>query len=130
MFGRVLGGKEHRKMKMPVGPRSRAKSYDSRPMRQGNCETERRNVRVLSRRLPIPNRYLPGAGPGFLNDVRLPANQVDSFATVLFVLGMQDRPAELADASHDRTGLDLEAESLPKRIDCLRKKRAATGARQ
>ena len=52
------------------------------------------------------------------------------FATVLFVLGMQDRLAELADASHDRTGLDLEAESLPKRIDSPRKKRAATGARQ
>lgn len=47
------------------------------------------------------------------------------FATVLFVLGMHDRLAELADASHDRTGLDLEAESLPKRIDSPRKKRAA-----
>jgi hypothetical protein len=52
------------------------------------------------------------------------------FATVLFVLGMQDRLAELADASHDRTGLDLEAESLPKRIHSPRKKRAATGVRQ
>jgi hypothetical protein len=79
MFGRVLGGKEHRKLKMPVGPRSRAKSYDSQPLRQGNCEPERRNVRVLSRRLPIPTRYLPGAGPGFLKDVRLPANQVGIF---------------------------------------------------
>src|SRR5271157_3079385 len=30
------------------------------------------------------------------------------FSTVLFILGMQEHLAELADASHDRTGLDLE----------------------
>jgi len=52
------------------------------------------------------------------------------FATILFVLGMNDRLAELADASHDRTGLNLEAESLPKRIDSPRRKRAATGISQ
>ena len=46
------------------------------------------------------------------------------FATVIFVLGMHDRLAELVDATHDRTGLDLEAESLPKRIDSPRGKRA------
>ena len=51
-------------------------------------------------------------------------------ATVLFILGMQDRLAELADASHDGTGLDLETESLPKRIDGPRRKRATTGASQ
>jgi transcriptional regulator with XRE-family HTH domain len=38
------------------------------------------------------------------------------FATVLFILGMQDRLADLVDASHDRVGLDLQAESLPQRI--------------
>lgn len=52
------------------------------------------------------------------------------FATVLFVLGMQDRLAEVADASHDLIGLDLEAESLPKRIDSPRRKRVATGISQ
>jgi transcriptional regulator with XRE-family HTH domain len=46
-------------------------------------------------------------------------------ATVLFILGMQDRLAELADASHDRTGLDLADEFLPKRIDGPRRKRVA-----
>ena len=46
------------------------------------------------------------------------------FATVIFVLGMHDRLAELVDATHDRTGLDLEAEFLPKRIDSPRGKRA------
>jgi transcriptional regulator with XRE-family HTH domain len=52
------------------------------------------------------------------------------FATVLFVLGMSERLAELADASHDRMGLDLEAESLPKRIDSPRKNRITTGISQ
>ena len=37
-------------------------------------------------------------------------------ATVLFVLGLEGRVAELADARHDAVGLDLEAEALPKRI--------------
>lgn len=47
-------------------------------------------------------------------------------ATVLFVLGMDDRLGDLADAIHDRVGLDLEAESLPKRIYGPRKKSATT----
>ncbi len=38
------------------------------------------------------------------------------YATVLFVLGIADRLSDIADASHDRTGLDLESENLPKRI--------------
>jgi len=48
------------------------------------------------------------------------------YATVLFVLGMTERIADLADASHDRTGLDLESENLPKRISSSRKKRDGT----
>jgi transcriptional regulator with XRE-family HTH domain len=46
------------------------------------------------------------------------------FATVLFVLGMQDRLADLVDAAQDRLGLDLQTELLPKRIYGPRKKRA------
>ena len=38
------------------------------------------------------------------------------FSTVLFVLGMHERLAELADAAQDRLGMDLESELLPKRI--------------
>jgi hypothetical protein len=48
------------------------------------------------------------------------------FATVLFVLGLHERLGDLADAARDRVGLDLEAESLPKRIDGPRK----SGSRQ
>jgi transcriptional regulator with XRE-family HTH domain len=48
------------------------------------------------------------------------------FATVLFILGLHDRLADLADAAHDRLGLDLQTESLPKRIYGPRKNRVVT----
>lgn len=38
------------------------------------------------------------------------------YATVLYVLGMVERLAMLADASTDEVGLALEAERLPKRV--------------
>jgi len=38
------------------------------------------------------------------------------YGTVLFVLGMGDRLADLADHKHDTVGLELEEEHLPKRI--------------
>jgi|SRR5580692_2797433 hypothetical protein len=41
-------------------------------------------------------------------------------ATVLFVLGMIDRLADVADARHDAVGLELEEEQLPKRIRLAR----------
>jgi len=39
-----------------------------------------------------------------------------SYATVLFVLGMVDQVADLADPKHDAVGLELEEEHLPQRI--------------
>jgi hypothetical protein len=45
-----------------------------------------------------------------------PGAAVGSYATVLFVLGMTDRLAELADPKHDAVGLQLEEEHLPQRI--------------
>lgn len=44
-------------------------------------------------------------------------------ATVLFVLGLHQRLSDLADASQDRLGLDLESEKLPQRIYGPRKRR-------
>ncbi len=38
------------------------------------------------------------------------------YATVLFILGMIDRLADLADLEHDAIGLELDEEHLPKRI--------------
>jgi hypothetical protein len=45
-----------------------------------------------------------------------PGVSVGTYATVLFILGMTDRFAELADARFDPVGLALEEERLPKRI--------------
>ena len=45
------------------------------------------------------------------------------YATVLFVLGMTERLADLADPKHDSIGLSLEAERLPQRIRFPRAKK-------
>ena len=39
-----------------------------------------------------------------------------AYATILFVLGMTDRLADLADPRHDGIGLALEEERLPRRV--------------
>jgi transcriptional regulator with XRE-family HTH domain len=44
------------------------------------------------------------------------AVSVGNFATALFALGLIDRIADLADATHDSVGRELEEEQLPKRI--------------
>jgi hypothetical protein len=48
------------------------------------------------------------------------------YATVLFVMGMVDRLADLADPKNDSVGLQLEEENLPQRIRA-RKQKAAKG---
>jgi transcriptional regulator with XRE-family HTH domain len=45
-----------------------------------------------------------------------PAVSLGIYATVLFVLGLTDRLAALADPGDDEVGLALEAERLPARI--------------
>ncbi len=45
-----------------------------------------------------------------------PGVAIGTYATVLFVLGLSDRLAELADVRFDETGLALAEEQLPKRI--------------
>ncbi|MGA2737486.1 MAG: hypothetical protein ABSG65_08540 [Bryobacteraceae bacterium] len=49
-----------------------------------------------------------------------PGVSLGSYATVLFVLGMIDRVAGLADARLDAVGLELEEEQLPERIRLAR----------
>jgi len=46
-----------------------------------------------------------------------------SYATVLFVMGMVDRLAELVDPKNDPVGLQLEEENLPKRIRAARRQK-------
>jgi hypothetical protein len=45
-----------------------------------------------------------------------PGASAGAYATVLFVLGMEGRFADLVDASHDVVGVALEDERLPKRV--------------
>ena len=45
-----------------------------------------------------------------------PGVSAGAYATVLFVLGLHERLADIADVRHDAVGLELEEERLPKRI--------------
>jgi len=45
-----------------------------------------------------------------------PSVAMGTYATVLFVLGMADRLADLADPRNDAVGLALEEERLPQRV--------------
>ena len=45
-----------------------------------------------------------------------PSVSMGIYATILFVLGLSDRLATLADAASDPVGLSLENDRLPKRI--------------
>ncbi len=54
-----------------------------------------------------------------------PTVSMASYATVLFVLGLTDRLADLADVRHDEVGLQLEEGRLPQRI----RNRSAPGKR-
>jgi hypothetical protein len=49
------------------------------------------------------------------------------YATVLFVMGMAERLANIADPKDDAVGLQLEEEHLPQRIRGPRKPKRTTG---
>jgi transcriptional regulator with XRE-family HTH domain len=46
-----------------------------------------------------------------------------NYATVLFTLGLIDRLADLADATNDKVGRELEEEHLPERIRLSRRRK-------
>jgi DNA-binding XRE family transcriptional regulator len=52
-----------------------------------------------------------------------PGVSLGIYATVLFVLGLHDRLAEIADIKTDTVGLELEEENLPQRIRRSKKSR-------
>jgi hypothetical protein len=54
-----------------------------------------------------------------------PGVSMGAYATVLFILGMADRLADLADARNDVVGLTLEEERLPQRIRRAWKRKSA-----
>lgn len=52
-----------------------------------------------------------------------PGVAIGIYATVLFVMGMVERLADLADPKNDAVGLQLEEEHLPQRIRGARKQK-------
>ena len=58
-----------------------------------------------------------------------PGVSMGTYATLLFILGLTDRLADLADARFDTTGLALEEERLPKRIRGANPKAAQSAKR-
>jgi len=54
-----------------------------------------------------------------------PGVSMGAYATVLFILGMAERLADLADPRHDAVGMALEEEHLPQRIRRARRKKPA-----
>ena len=57
-----------------------------------------------------------------------PGVAMGSYATVLFVLGLADRVADIADPKNDAIGLQLEEDRLPKRIRIPRQSKPPAGA--
>ncbi len=79
------------------------------------------DIRDARRRRRIPTAVM--AERAFISRTTLnrvekgdPGVAVGIYATVLFVLGLTDRLAELADPRHDPVGLSLDEERLPQRI--------------
>jgi DNA-binding XRE family transcriptional regulator len=56
-----------------------------------------------------------------------PGVAIGIYATVLFVMGMVERLADLADPKNDSVGLQLEGENLPQRIRVARKQKRTKG---
>jgi len=54
-----------------------------------------------------------------------PSVSIRSYATVLFVMGMADRLADLVDPKNDPVGLQLDEENLPQRIRGARRQKPA-----
>ena len=101
-------GKSHSSLALPV-PAARAVrklGHDIRDARR----RRRIPVAILAQRASISRITLNKLEKGD------PGVSLGSYATVLFVLGMVDRIADLADPKHDAIGLELEEEHLPQRI--------------
>ena len=90
-------------------------------------------IRDARRRRRIPTTVM--AERAFIS--RMTLNKIEkgnagvslgSYATVLFVLGMNERLADLADPRYDAVGLHLQDRLLPKRIRLPRPRNPEDGA--
>lgn len=100
---------------IPVARALRKLGHDIRDARR----RRRIPVALLAERASISRMTLNRIEKG---DARA---SVGAYATVLFVLGMADRLADVADPRHDSVGLELEEEHLPERIRLPRRQKPA-----
>lgn len=98
-------------MPIPVRRALRKLGHDIRDARR----RRRIPVSVMAERASISRATLNKVEKGE------PGVSFGTYATVLFVLGMVDRLADLADPKGDAVGLELEEEYLPQRIRQPRK---------
>ena len=98
---------------IPVRRALRKLGHDIRDARR----RRRIPVAILAQRASISRTTLSKVEKGD------PGVSLGIYATVLFVLGMADRLADLADPKHDAVGLALEEERLPERVRLSRKRK-------
>jgi hypothetical protein len=98
---------------IPVTRALRKLGHDIRDARR----RRRIPVAILAQRASISRTTLNKVEKGD------PGVSVGAYATVLFVLGMVDRLADVADAKNDAAGLELEEEHLPIRIRLSRRQK-------
>ncbi len=91
---------------IPVGRALRKLGHDIRDARR----RRRIPVAILAERASVSRTTLNKVEKGE------PGVSLGIYATVLFVVGMIDRVADIADPRHDAVGLELEQENLPERI--------------
>jgi DNA-binding XRE family transcriptional regulator len=102
---------------VPVARALRKLGHDIRDARR----RRRIPVAILAQRASISRTTLNKVEKGD------PNVSLGLYATVLFVLGMVDRLADLADPRHDSVGLALEEENLPQRIRLPRRQKSPEG---
>jgi hypothetical protein len=98
---------------IPVSRALRKLGHDIRDARR----RRRIPVAILAQRASISRMTLNKVEKGD------PGVSLGTYATVLFVLGMADRLADVADPRHDTVGLELEEERLPERIRLSRRQK-------
>jgi|WetSurMetagenome_2_1015567.scaffolds.fasta_scaffold142330_2 hypothetical protein len=98
---------------IPVSRALRKLGHDIRDARR----RRRIPVAILAERASISRMTLNKVEKGDLGV------SLGTYATVLFVLGMANRLADVADPRHDTVGLELEEEHLPERIRLSRRQK-------
>ena len=109
----MQGSRSSSAVPIPVARALRKLGHDIRDARR----RRRIPVAILAERASISRVTLSKVEKGN------PGVSFGNYATVLFVLGMTDRLADVADPRHDSVGLDLEEEQLPERIRLPRRQK-------